>query len=271
MRRTLLSLPKRLHPLTHSAAATTSTPPFQLNPPPSPQTNPHHRPLTTTFAPSTPSSTHPHRQQNQPQSTTEPSPSETSLPKTYFSLFPLSFPHGAPPASAFTPDLRTLRSEYLRLQAVAHPDRHHGPSSTSSSNNATTAENLSKESQDTISANINSAYKTLQSPLLRAQYLLQQHGIDIQEEGSMETDNQLLMEVLEAREEIEAAVDEEEVENLKEANRERVDACVKGLEDCIKESRWQEAGTWAVRLRYWTNIGEGLEGWERGKKVVLGH
>ncbi|KAI9766203.1 MAG: hypothetical protein M1835_007230 [Candelina submexicana] len=210
---------------------------------------------SSTPQPRQPSQLHPHP----PQPSAQPPPQVPTLPQTYFHLFPLSFPHGSPPASNFTPDLRTLRSEYLRLQAVAHPDRHHTPNSTSNT------------TQDSISANINTAYKTLQSPLLRAQYLLLQHGIDVQEEGVMEGDKELLMEVLEAREEIEEAENEVEIEELKVVNNGRVEHCVRELERAVGESRWQEAGRMAVRLRYWMNIGEGLEGWEKGKPVVLVH
>lgn len=56
---------------------------------------------------------------------------------------------------------------------------------------------------------INEAYKTLQDPLKRAQYLLSLRGIDVAEDERLKVeDPELLMEVLEVRENIEAAQEE---------------------------------------------------------------
>src|SRR5262245_43856431 len=41
---------------------------------------------------------------------------------TYYDLFPKSFPDGPPPKGPFGIDSRSLRSEFLRLQAATHPD-----------------------------------------------------------------------------------------------------------------------------------------------------
>lgn len=221
-----LTSQRRLHSRNPNAAPIGNT--FEVltsSPTPDQQSSPSH-PSSTTFA------------------------QEIALPRTYFSLFPLSFPEGAPPLSKFTPDLRTLRSEYLRLQAVAHPDRHHTSSNPQNSIPTSTT-------QSSVSANINSAYRTLQSPLLRAQYLLQQHGINTQEEGTMEADTALLAEVLAVREDIENG-SPDEIADVEVANAKRMEDCVYTFENLIREGRWQDAAREAVKLRYWTNIGESL-------------
>jgi molecular chaperone HscB len=153
--------------------------------------------------------------------------------------------------------MRELRKEFLQLQAVAHPDRH--PSHLKSRAEAT-------------SARINDAYKTLQNPLLRAQYLLGLRGIDVAEDETAKVeDPELLMEVLDTREEIENAGEEKELEELKKVNDERITISEKVLEGAFREDDMEGAKAEAVRLRYWVNIKESLDGWEKGKPIVLVH
>ncbi|KAK5019854.1 Fe-S protein assembly co-chaperone HscB [Cryomyces antarcticus] len=185
--------------------------------------------------------------------------SESLAPQTHYEFFPQSLPSGPPPRGAFSIDLRQLRKEFLQLQAKAHPDRHPG--------NA-------KNKAEALSARINEAYKTLQDPLLRAQYLLSLRGVDVAEDESAklgDEDEDLLMEVLDTRESIEAAESEEELRDLKHVNDQRVEQSVKVLEQAFRDDEIALAKEEAVRLRYWINIKESLDGWEKGKPVVLVH
>ncbi|KAH9210999.1 hypothetical protein DL95DRAFT_392951, partial [Leptodontidium sp. 2 PMI_412] len=130
------------------------------------------------------------------------------IPQTYYEFFPKTLPSGPPPTGPFHIDTRELRREFLQLQAVAHPDRH--------------PQNLKTRAEAT-SARINEAYKTLQNPLTRAQYLLGLRGIDVAEDETAKVDDpELLMEVLDAREEIENAREEEELDEMKRVNDERI-------------------------------------------------
>lgn len=143
------------------------------------------------------------------------------------------------------------------MQSKAHPDLH--PSA-------------NKQRAQALSARINEAYKTLQSPLLRAQYLLSLRGIEIADDETAKVeDPELLMEVLETREMIEEAGSEEELVDLKITNDARIEQSVKILEDAFSKDDTELAKTEAVKLRYWINIKDSLDGWERGKPVVLQH
>lgn len=73
----------------------------------------------------------------------------------------------------------------------------------------------------------------------------------------MEGDTELLMEVLSVREEIENASEEERV-GFERENEQRMRGCEAAFERCIGDGRWMEARGEAVRLRYWSNIGESL-------------
>ena len=187
-------------------------------------------------------------------SQTEPN---SSQPRTHYDLFPTTLPGGPPPSGPFTIDLRALKREFLQLQARAHPDRHSGPD---------------KARAEGTSALINEAYKTLQDPLRRAQYLLQLQGIDVAEDETLKTeDMELLMEVLDAREAIEGAQEEADLVGMKTVNEERIRDSVDVLKTAFSKADTETAKSEAVKLRYWSNIKESLDAWEKGKPVVLVH
>ncbi|KAL2024205.1 hypothetical protein VTK56DRAFT_9361 [Thermocarpiscus australiensis] len=210
-----------------------------------------------------------------------PSPSSSNVP-TYYALFPETLPDGPPPKGKFAIDLRALRREFLRLQAASHPDFHHhaATSPSASSNNNTSSSEPPKSAArlraEATSALINQAYKTLSSPLLRAQYLLrEQHGVDLEgDEAGAEAgapDPELLMTVLEAREAIEEAETEADLAEVRATNEERIRLAEAALGEALERGDVQAAKEEAVRLRYWVNIREGVDNWERGRPVVLQH
>lgn len=176
-------------------------------------------------------------------------------------------------------DVRALRREFLQLQAAAHPDFHHHAASADMA--ATDADgprsrySKARMQAEAMSALINEAYKTLSSPLLRAQYLLlSRHGTDLagDEAGTAtESDPELLMAVLEAREEIEGAETEGALQGVAAENDERILSSEEVLARAFAEDDIDTAKAETVRLRYWVNIRDSLANWEPGKHVVLQH
>ncbi|KAI9868943.1 MAG: hypothetical protein M1813_002766 [Trichoglossum hirsutum] len=178
-------------------------------------------------------------------------------PRNFYEIFPQSLSSGPPPRGPFSINLQQLRREFIQLQQNAHPDRH--PPEV-------------KHRAEATSAHINEAYKTLQDPLLRAQYLLSLRGIDVAcDETAKLDDHELLLEVMEMREEIEAAEEEEQLLPLKRINNARIDESVKVLADAFKVDDMVTAKEEAVKLRYWINIKESLAAWEKGKPLILEH
>lgn len=118
---------------------------------------------------------------------------------------------------------------------------------------------------------INEAYKTLQDPLRRAQYLLQQAGLDLEDDSAKLSDGALLMEVMEAREAVDEVAEEAELDGLREENAARIESSVKILEETFAREAWEEAAQEAIRLRYWKNIEESIAGWEKGVGGGLTH
>ncbi|KZF23862.1 Co-chaperone Hsc20 [Xylona heveae TC161] len=182
---------------------------------------------------------------------------ESLKPQTHYEFFPQTTSSGPPPNGPFSIDLPSLKKEFLQLQARAHPDRH---------------PQEAKSRAEATSARINEAYKVLQNPLLRAQYLLSLRGIDVAEDETAKVeDPELLMEVLDMREAIEAVDEEEELEPLKDNISWRIDESVRILADAFQADDLDAAKIEAVKLRYWVNIKESLDAWEKGKPVVLVH
>ena len=182
-------------------------------------------------------------------------------PQSHYEYFPTTLPDGAPPAGTFKVDLKALRKEFLQLQARAHPDLH-------------PAEFKSKA--EALSARINEAYKTLQDPLRRALHILSINGqgdVDAELEGvgmfgaEEGQDKELLMVVMEAREVIEEAADESELDEIRTENDARIEESVGVLENATKEEDWEQVKNECVRLRYWMNIKQTLGEWEAGKGV----
>ncbi|KAB2572554.1 J-type co-chaperone JAC1 [Lasiodiplodia theobromae] len=198
-------------------------------------------------------------QDSEPSSSSSTAPASAAAQShTHYTFFPKTLPQGPPPSGPFAIDLRALRNEFIQLQAAAHPDRQPGGSD--------------KRRAEALSARINEAYRTLQSPLLRAQHLLHLRGIDVAEDERLKVeDPELLMEVLEAREAIEEAETEEEVLAMKESNEEKINQSVAVLDKAFKEDDVETAKSEAVKLRYWVNIKDSLDSWEPGKPVVLQH
>ncbi|KAK6504103.1 hypothetical protein TWF506_002315 [Arthrobotrys conoides] len=184
--------------------------------------------------------------------------STTKTPKTFYTLFPTTLPQGPPPTGPFTINLRSLRAEFLKLQQTTHPDLfppHH------------------RKSAETASAQLNKAYTTLCSPLLRAEYLLTLRGYTdpSSDETHKISDHELLMEVLEANEVLEMAGDEGELVELKVKNDKRIKECIGRLEELFEQDRLDEVRVEVVKLKYWVNVAEGLKHWEPGKGVSLQH
>lgn len=79
--------------------------------------------------------------------------------------------------------------------------------------------------------------------------------------GDMDTE--LLMEVMEVREDIEAAQSRAEIEEMKAANEERKRASEDKLDHLFRARDIEAARGETVRLGYWVNVGTALDGWEK--------
>ena len=152
---------------------------------------------------------------------------------------------------------------------------------------------------------LNKAYSTLVNPLSRAQYLvriiptllvedtdslqLEIYGNPIAETDSLD-DPALLMDVMEAREELEEAQTEEEVERVKASNAgqymssapippfvdgsvEHIQEAMRGLAEAFghQPPDLTRAKALAIEMQYLQNLERAAREWQPGKRVEVTH
>ena len=114
--------------------------------------------------------------------------------QNHFELFGL--------APAFAIESEALERSYRDIQSKVHPDRfaHAGDAERRASLEWTTR--------------VNEAYRTLKDPVQRAKHILDLQGVDVAFETNTQMPTDFLLQQLELREELEAAVDEKDPAGL---------------------------------------------------------
>jgi len=88
---------------------------------------------------------------------------------------------------------------------------------------------------------VNEAYRTLKSPVQRAKYLLEMHGVDVAFETNTQMPAEFLMRQLELREALAEAADPDVLDRLHEDVRRESQALEQGLAELI-DARHDYAG-----------------------------
>ncbi|KAF9925684.1 hypothetical protein BGZ67_008492 [Mortierella alpina] len=158
----------------------------------------------------------------------------------------------------FDIDVKDLRIKFFKIQQQIHPDSY---------SQNTNGDQVYAQQQSSLT---NKAYATLKEPLSRANYILEVLGAPIHETESLDK-SELLMEVMEARELLEDAQTEEEVDDLKHVNDARIKDAVSGLSKAFKDQDMQQAKTLAIQLQYWIRINNVIRDWAAGKTIVADH
>ncbi|KAJ2228294.1 molecular chaperone [Coemansia sp. RSA 1722] len=163
---------------------------------------------------------------------------------------------GLPPTFAI--NVVDLRLNFLKLQQAVHPDSY------------SQREQIEHKLAETQSSWINHAYSTLKDPLSRAQYLLKLSGNEIAEEDQI-TDPDLLMEIMETREEIEMAKTEQEMAAIKQRNDEKIADVMYDLKVAFAVRHIDRAKLLTNKLQYLRRVAQAIHAWEPGKRVVISH
>jgi molecular chaperone HscB len=143
----------------------------------------------------------------------------------YFDLFDL--PH------KFTIHIDKLDEQYHKVQAEVHPDRF------------ASANESDRRRAIQYSAMVNDAYETLKSPIKRAIYLLQEQGIEFNDEETTNLSAGFLMEQIELREKLE----ENKEKALKEIDA-RVLQAIKKLEDMFEDGNLEQVKRLVQELQF---------------------
>ncbi|CUM65597.1 uncharacterized protein PRCAT00003245001 [Priceomyces carsonii] len=207
---------------------------------------------------------------------------QTQTIKSFFDIFPKTFPHGGPPKDSFKINLKQLQREYRQVQGQSHPDVVFGSSILSKNEGGKTKEDYS--------STVNKAYITLRSPYNRIAHIIKLNHpehLDITKETSNDLIakyqanspesaleyKEMLMLVLEAHESLETATLEEHLDDLKDENDARIVQSENVIDSLLKEPKidWDTVTMEAIKLKYWVNIQNGIKEWEPGKPVHLTH
>jgi molecular chaperone HscB len=92
-----------------------------------------------------------------------------------------------------------------------------------------------------------------------------------EDETAKVQDPELLMTVMEVREAVEEAQEESELCELKAENDERIEVSEQRIADGFERADLEGVKEETIRLRYWINVKESLDHWEKGKGVILEH
>jgi molecular chaperone HscB len=140
---------------------------------------------------------------------------------------------------SFDLDLDKLEKQYLGFQRVMHPDRFVGKPA---------KQRMIAESQ---SVTMNEAYETLQDPLSRAAYLLKLHGqtASVSQDQTV-NDPELLMEAMEAREQLAEAESVDAIEKLQVAAGAKAIDLIAQLSRAFADDDYENANRLTTRFKY---------------------
>jgi len=150
--------------------------------------------------------------------------------QSHFELF------GLPPAFALNKE--ALEKAYREIQSQVHPDRfaHAGDAERRASMQWTTR--------------VNEAYRVLKSPVQRARHILELHGVDVAFETNTQMPTDFLLQQLELREELEAALQKKDgslLDALKKSLREQKQLLESEIGNAIDQRQNYEEAAGPVR------------------------
>ncbi|KAK4053276.1 molecular chaperone [Microbotryomycetes sp. JL221] len=156
-------------------------------------------------------------------------------------------------------DLATLKRTFLQYQQKVHPDLFAGQGD--------------KEQWAKIwSGRVNDAYKILAEGRSRGEYLLSLSDVHIGEADAV-TDPELLMDIMEVRESLEEAETEDQVSQIRDANKQSMNATFAELSTILDAQTpdLEAARNLLIKLKYLENIEGVCREWQPGKRIELQH
>lgn len=149
----------------------------------------------------------------------------------------------------FVLDLSAVDHAYKNLQRKLHPDRF---------SQAAEEEQAIAQAHST---RVNEAVSVLRSPIRRAGYWMELHGVRVLEEDQRMDDAETMMEVMEASEEIAEATTQEQIDNLARSNDAKVREVEKQLANIFQGKQWDDARRLVERLQMLARLRERMNDW----------
>ncbi|MBF8999140.1 MULTISPECIES: co-chaperone HscB [Vibrio] len=161
----------------------------------------------------------------------------------YFELF------GLP--TQFTLDGSLLSSQFRELQKRFHPD------------NFASASERDRVMAVQKATEINDAYQVLKTPISRAEYLIELHGIELRGEQQTLQDPMFLMEQMELREELDAVAQSSDPESALFDFDGKVSKMLKTylatVEQQLNEAQWEAAADTVRKLKFIAKLKNEIE------------
>ncbi|KZT65135.1 Co-chaperone Hsc20, partial [Daedalea quercina L-15889] len=148
----------------------------------------------------------------------------------------------------FVVDTAAIKRNLRQLQTVVHPDRWVGK------------EQEKQDAAAAMSSRVNEALHRLSSPLRRVEYILQREGYPIGESENLD-DREVLRETMDMREAIEEARNQEQAEEIRAINAERLEETMDEITNLIGQKNWRAAKAAAIELKYWQGVEDAAEAW----------
>ena len=147
----------------------------------------------------------------------------------------------------FALDTLALDTAYREVQNKVHPDKF------------VSAPDAEKRVAMQWATRANEAYKTLKSPFLRAAYLCELHGVDLQVESNTSMPTAFLMQQMEWREALDDARDGHDMAALENLDKELRDAkrvLLEKIASLLDSDQYQAAGEAIRQLMFLEKFGE---------------
>ena len=142
----------------------------------------------------------------------------------------------------------SLERSYREIQSQIHPDRH------------AHAGDAERRASMQWTTRVNEAYRTLKSPVQRAKYLLEMHGVDVQFETNTQMPTDFLLRQLELREALEAAKDPAALDRLQAQVRREKGLLEAAIARLVDEAKDYAAAAGEVRkLMFLERLGEEID------------
>ncbi|KAK7934314.1 hypothetical protein WMY93_005210 [Mugilogobius chulae] len=145
---------------------------------------------------------------------------------------------------SFTMDIQKLQKKYLQLQRLLHPD------------NFSQKSGREQDYSKNQSALVNKAYKTLLKPLSRGLYMLELQGLKIEEGTDSAVNSELLMELMEINEALDAAQTPQEANDIGQDTKEKLADLTEQIDTALNKGELQTAKVLLTKMKYFANIEE---------------
>lgn len=144
----------------------------------------------------------------------------------------------------FTLDIQKLQKRYLQLQRMLHPD------------NFSQKSLREQEYSESQSALVNKAYETLLKPLSRGLYMLELQGLNIEEGTDSTVNSELLMELMEINEALDAAQTPQETNRIGQDTKGKLAGLTQQIDSALNKGELQTAKALLTQMKYFANIEE---------------